>query len=209
MCFSIQVIYDPWFQALLLAIYLMAYYGLHSLLAGRRLMGAKQQGSRILFNVIAIISFMPPLVLVIFQRAPLWGEELLSVRIAGAMILIGGAFIVWKSFQSFDSAAFIGMTKEGQAGGALLTGGLYNYVRHPMYFGTLLLFVGAFLWRQDLLMLVFSAISIAYLFIGSRNEEKKLVRQFPDEYPAYKSSTPAIIPSNWIGFFRKVIVGMD
>lgn len=205
MCFTIDFIHDCWFQGLLLSLYLVGYYGMHSWLAGRRIMRTKQQGSRILFNIIAVISFLPPLLLIASQSHPLWNGTVLGLQIFGVMFTIGGAFVVWKSFQQFDTGAFLGMKPES-AGETLQTGGLYQYSRHPMYFGTFLLFTGAFFWRQDLLMLVFSVISIAYLFIGSRNEEKKLIRQFPEEYTDYRSSTPAIIPSDSLGFFRMVFL---
>lgn len=193
------------FQPVLLGLYLGVFYFLHSALAGKKLLGWKQQKSRILFNVIAMIGFIPPLLMLASWNLPIWHEDLGLLKVPGIVLMLIGTLVLLRSFQSFDSSAFLGIKPEENASG-LHTGGLYKYSRHPMYFGTLLLFAGAFFWRQDLLILIFSVISIAYLFIGSRNEEKKLIRQFPVEYPAYRCSTPAIIPSDSLGFFRMVFL---
>ncbi|HKK89728.1 MAG TPA: isoprenylcysteine carboxylmethyltransferase family protein [Saprospiraceae bacterium] len=200
----IEFLDTPRFLPVFLGLYLGVFYLLHSALAGKNLLGTKQQNSRKLFNLIALVGFVPPLVLIALYKTPLWDEQITALKIPAIVLIPVGGMILFRSFQSFDGSAFLGMSPEQNKSG-LQTGGMYQYSRHPMYFGTLLLFIGAFLWRQDLLMLIFSVISIAYLFIGSKNEEKKLVRQFPEEYPRYRSSTPAIIPSNLPGFFKMAL----
>ena len=65
----------------------------------------------------------------------------------------------------------------------LVTGGLYNLVRHPVYLGWVL-----FVWPTPVMTgtrLVFAAISTAYLVAAVPLEERTLTQTFGPEYTAY------------------------
>lgn len=68
----------------------------------------------------------------------------------------------------------------------------YKYVRHPLYFGMLLgMWVTPIMSVTHLLF----AISITiYVIIGTRLEEKDLVKEFGDTYKDYQKSKPMLIP---------------
>jgi len=70
--------------------------------------------------------------------------------------------------------------------------GPYRYSRHPVYFFsiTFLLFRPV----MDLFYLTFLICVVAYFYIGSYYEEKKLVRQFGEIYEKYKKEVPRIFP---------------
>ena len=75
----------------------------------------------------------------------------------------------------------------------LVTTGPYAYVRHPIYSGALLAVLGTMLATSVIwiLLLVFSA---AYFLYSAKKEEKLLLEQFPDRYPAYSKKTKMLIP---------------
>jgi protein-S-isoprenylcysteine O-methyltransferase Ste14 len=70
--------------------------------------------------------------------------------------------------------------------------GPYRYSRHPVYFFsiTFLLFRPV----MDLFYLTFFICIVAYFYIGSYYEEKKLVGQFGEIYETYKKEVPRIFP---------------
>jgi protein-S-isoprenylcysteine O-methyltransferase Ste14 len=82
------------------------------------------------------------------------------------------------------------VVKEGHA---LVTSGPYRYVRHPIYTGILLAFLGTALaigeWRA-LLAVPFAVLSF---IIKSRMEEGRMRETFP-QYEAYQRGTAALIP---------------
>ena len=74
----------------------------------------------------------------------------------------------------------------------LNTGGLYRYVRHPLYtFSMVVLWLFPVMTRN--LLLMFAAMSV-YFIIGAVFEERKLLRIFGAPYAEYRAKTPFIIP---------------
>jgi methanethiol S-methyltransferase len=77
---------------------------------------------------------------------------------------------------------------------ALERGGLYHYVRHPLYAGTFLFIWSLFLMVPYLNNLLACIIITVYTITGVRLEEKKLVARFGEQYVNYKKQVPMIIP---------------
>ncbi|MFH1338697.1 MAG: isoprenylcysteine carboxylmethyltransferase family protein [Candidatus Omnitrophota bacterium] len=80
-------------------------------------------------------------------------------------------------------------------GNVLITDGTYGLIRHPMYFGTLLIGLGITLvlfklWVFFLFLIIFLLIYIPQV----RKEENSLYRRFGDEYANYFASTPKYFP---------------
>jgi protein-S-isoprenylcysteine O-methyltransferase Ste14 len=93
-----------------------------------------------------------------------------------------------------DLLSFVGLRQilAEEAKGPLMTGGLYRYVRHPLYTFSLLI-----LWLSPTMTLnsfiVYLALTV-YILIGIVFEERKLLRDFGEEYAHYRSITPMLIP---------------
>ena len=66
----------------------------------------------------------------------------------------------------------------------LCTGGLYGFVRHPVYFGWILMVFGV--PSMTMTRLVFAVISTAYLALAVPFEERSLVETFGPEYASYR-----------------------
>lgn len=78
---------------------------------------------------------------------------------------------------------------------SLVTGGPFNYVRHPLY-STLLftippLFV---IWASDLLFLAPWVLIFITSYPVVHLEERGLVETFGEEYEAYRRCVPALVP---------------
>lgn len=79
----------------------------------------------------------------------------------------------------------------------LITNGLFEYCRHPMYFFLLLSYICSPCVSFDkFLFIIFTSI---YLFIAIPIEEKKLVYIFGQAYINYQQNVPSII----LNFFQK------
>lgn len=77
----------------------------------------------------------------------------------------------------------------------LITTGLYQYIRHPMYSGFLLLFFGYSLSFGSIVITI--AISVAFFLIFKTRmdiEEKLLISEFGEEYSSYIKRTKRLFP---------------
>ena len=69
---------------------------------------------------------------------------------------------------------------------------LYRFMRHPIYSFSLLI-----LWLAPVMSnnLLAAAVGITlYILVGARLEERKLLRQFGEDYHAYQQKVPMFIP---------------
>jgi protein-S-isoprenylcysteine O-methyltransferase Ste14 len=76
----------------------------------------------------------------------------------------------------------------------LITTGLYRYVRHPIYTGVLLMVLGTALFVGTPSAGIGFLIMVLAIWLKLRAEEELLTEHFPQEYPAYKNRTKALIP---------------
>ena len=68
-----------------------------------------------------------------------------------------------------------------------------RHVRHPIYSGIMLAMIGSAL-AVGLFWLALFVLYFAYFLVSARTEEKMMLAQFPDAYPAYRRRTKMLIP---------------
>ncbi|MFT4762895.1 MAG: protein-S-isoprenylcysteine O-methyltransferase Ste14 [Flavobacteriales bacterium] len=78
--------------------------------------------------------------------------------------------------------------------GALNISNLNQYVRHPLYFAALFIFWGLLLAVPSTGILAITLVSTAYLIIGTKLEEGKLIQEFEEAYRLYQKDVPMLIP---------------
>lgn len=106
------------------------------------------------------------------------------------LCLVGFGFAFWARVHIGRNW---GMPMSLRQGHELVTSGPYAYVRHPIYTGIMLAMIGSALTVALLWLLLF-VLYFAYFFISARTEEKMMLAQFPDAYPAYRRRTKMLIP---------------
>lgn len=106
------------------------------------------------------------------------------------MCVVGFAFAVWARIHLGRNW---GMPMSLRQGHELVTSGPYALVRHPIYTGIMLAMIGAALTLSLLWLLLFT-LYFTYFIVSARTEEKMMVAQFPDTYPAYRQRTRMLIP---------------
>jgi protein-S-isoprenylcysteine O-methyltransferase Ste14 len=73
--------------------------------------------------------------------------------------------------------------------------GTYQWVRHPLYFFSLLM-----IWAQVSMTadrLLFNGLWTIWIIIGTFLEERDLIASFGDEYRNYQRKVPMLIPYRW------------
>ncbi|HEY0665916.1 MAG TPA: isoprenylcysteine carboxylmethyltransferase family protein [Gallionella sp.] len=77
---------------------------------------------------------------------------------------------------------------------ALVTTGIYRYIRHPLYDSLFLLCWGFFFKQPSLLGGVFASIASGFLLAAVHAEEAENIRYFGDAYREYMKRTKRFIP---------------
>ena len=174
------------------------YFAIHSVLAAdavkdffRNLLQRRFRFYRIFYSLISTAGLLG----LLFLNAMISGELLLDpqglVRYLSLMLATFGVIIVSRAFKHYDAASFIGLRQEEIK---FSRSGILNYVRHPIYSGTILIVIGFFLFTPTTSTLISTLCVFSYLPIGIHLEEQKLIRQFGEEYIRYKAEVPSLIP---------------
>jgi protein-S-isoprenylcysteine O-methyltransferase Ste14 len=118
----------------------------------------------------------------------------LPLRVAGAVLLVAGVAVLVHAFARFvveglGTPAPVAPTRE------LVVGGLYRYVRNPMYLAVLATIVGQALVLGRLVLLPYAAVvAAAFAAFVHWYEEPTLARQFGPGYQAYRRAVPGWWP---------------
>lgn len=100
------------------------------------------------------------------------------IRYCGAGIFLAGVFLFVislaqiKRFENYH--------------GALITNGIYRYLRHPMYLGFIFWMAGSSLFSQSGISLLLTVIYTANIFIWKNLEEIQLKKVFPEYFDYMK-----------------------
>ncbi|RPA67708.1 isoprenylcysteine carboxylmethyltransferase family protein [Cyclobacteriaceae bacterium YHN15] len=117
----------------------------------------------------------------------------------GYMLAAFGTIILVKAFKHFSLSTFSGMKPHDdlEEVHVFVRKGLHQYIRHPLYAGLVLIFLGFFFFEPVLASLIHLACLVIYLPFGIYFEEKKLIRIYGDTYIQYKKEVPAILPTKF------------
>ena len=133
----------------------------------------------VFFAVWIIDSFLLRLTTFLFDMTVVW----LCVPLGAVIFLLSLYFMNASHHDIFDSQA------EG-----VVTGGVYGRVRHPMYLGTFLVYLGLAVVTLSLASILVWAIAAAYYNTLASYEENLLEERFGEEYLEYKKNVRKWIP---------------
>jgi len=118
----------------------------------------------------------------------------LPLQIAGWTLLVGGVVVLLQAFVRFVLEG-IGTPAPLAPTERLVVGGLYRYVRNPMYLAVAAIIVGqALAFGQPILLLYTAVFAVAVAAFVHWYEEPALRRRFGEQYERYRRAVPAWWP---------------
>ena len=106
----------------------------------------------------------------------------------------GLAFLNYVGFLLFFSGIILivltVVTLRRAHAGRVITSGVFSVVRHPMYLGSILLFISMACFLPHWIMVILSVVNVLYIYwfmiIGDQNN----IQKFGEEYRRYMQSVP-------------------
>ncbi|MEK6476114.1 isoprenylcysteine carboxylmethyltransferase family protein [Catalinimonas sp. 4WD22] len=189
---------------LILILLWMVYFALHSVLATNQVkdflknkMGRSARYYRLLYNIFAILSILPVLLYnaLISTKVLIPADWKDIVSFLGLALSTYGVIIVRLAFRQYSFKEFLGLKQlKNDEDESLNTEGILGAVRHPLYFGGLLIIIGFWLFAPSLANLITVIMLILYILVGIRFEERKLVAQYGEAYKKYQEEVPMLFP---------------
>ncbi len=142
---------------------------------------------------VTIISSVTIGVMLGFQRVGYFGGGSNTFPIIGIVLIVSGLVLRWLAILSLKRqfTVDVAITENHR----IVTKGIYGFIRHPSYAGSLLSFFGLGLSFANILcaVVIFLPICSAFLY-RIRVEEKALIDAFGEEYIRYRVLTERLIP---------------
>lgn len=198
---------------LLVALMWTGYCSLHSYLISirftNRMMGLLKNFYafyRLFYVLISVILLFP----IINITAELDNDIIITYTLPWSIVryalILCSLLIFLKAFIfDYDTLSFFGIRqilnfrgkKINNPGEGIKKSGLLGIIRHPMYFALII-----FLWCQTFRLsdIVANIVLTAYIIIGTKLEERKLVLEFGDSYIQYQKEVPMLIPFTKLRF---------
>jgi len=111
--------------------------------------------------------------------------------IIGLVLCAAGLALMVAAFATIRGV--IQIAPEPRADGHLVTGGVYRWLRHPIYTAILILAVGLFLRKPTPAVALAALVVIVFLIVKSRFEETLLQIRY-SKYAGYKTRTWGVVP---------------
>ena len=189
-----------------LALFWAVFYLLHTYLANlefkiwlRHKLRIAYKYYRLIYTVFSTFFFLFILLygLILEKKYVLTMTDLTTYL--GYMFAAFGTIILVKAFKHFSLSTFSGMKPHDDLEEiqVFVKKGLHQYIRHPLYAGLVLIFLGFFFFEPVLASLIHLACLVIYLPFGIYFEEKKLIKIYGETYINYKKEVPAILPTKF------------
>lgn len=124
------------------------------------------------------------------EPVPYW----LPLRVAGAVLIAAGVAVLLSAFWRF-AVEGLGTPAPVAPPERLVVGGLYRFVRNPMYVAVEAIILGQALLLGQLILFVYAAVfGLAVAAFVHFYEEPTLRRRFGAEYESYRRAVPAWRP---------------
>jgi len=176
----------------------LLFFVSHSLLASRRAkdwarrrFGVDARVYRLGYVVIALVSTLawtayihalPDRPLYALDGPAAWGLRAVQAVGVGMLVL---------SVLPIDGLAFLGLRRRPGPLDDFVEAGIYRCLRHPMYAGAVLVLLASPV--QTVNGLAFYLLASAYMLVGARFEEARLMADCP-AYDDYRRRVPAFVP---------------
>lgn len=177
------------------------YFILHSLLADLRVKSFFKKHFPFLFSyyriIYNLISILGLIILGYFtlQVTDYFILPTLFLKIIGIVFLILSLILFYIAFNAFDMWEFLGISsKHDTQYSNLIVGGIYQYVRHPLYTANIIICIALLCLHPTFGVLTFCLATFVYLETGTRLEEKKLIAEFGNEYIEYQKRVKKYFP---------------
>jgi protein-S-isoprenylcysteine O-methyltransferase Ste14 len=111
--------------------------------------------------------------------------DYIRISVAGVILILG-----WYLARGGMRAVF-GTSREKPE---LISDGVFRIVRHPIYTGAILFYIGSAVITMSIASAAFWPVIVVFYYFISRYEERLLAEEFGEEYSAYRKRTGMMFP---------------
>ena len=138
--------------------------------------------------------------ILVLLNIPFWFNDPFSVQqIISWVLLITSIYLVYQSYSFLKKIGGGGKRETGanykfENTANLVKTGVYKYIRHPMYSSLLFLSAGAYLKDISVYSVILTLLTVLFLILTAKTEEKENINYFGAAYSEYMKETKRFVP---------------
>lgn len=181
-------IFGAWFFITTTAVTLYLYFKDPALLEERYRQpgtGGQQSWDKALFVAIMVVFLLWVAIIPLDSKRFRWTTRFpVALKYVGGVLLLFSSFFLFRAFR--DNTFLSPLVRvQRERNQQLVTTGVYAFVRHPMYLGALLMFLGGPILMGSWFGIVVGLLMVGLMAVRAVGEERMLMEEFED-YAAYK-----------------------
>lgn len=151
----------------------------------------KEIGLRLIVVALVLTVLAVPPVRHVFRDLQAYQRRSVVLGIAGVVLCVAGVGLA--VLARVYLGRNWGLPASRKVDPELVTSGPYGYVRHPIYGGIMLAMLGTAIGASAFWVVPLVLFS-GYSIYNARREEKIMITEFPEQYPAYMRRTWMLLP---------------
>lgn len=169
----------------------------------KRKLGEGYRFYRLLYNIFSLLTLVPLLYYSVSTRQELifrWHGPLVIIQ---CLLIAASCFLFVAGGWKYSIPMFLGIRqiKTKRENWSLSDNvtfvvlGIHRMIRHPWYLGGMMI-----VWARNLslLTIMINIVITSYFIIGTHLEERKLIREFGEQYRKYQANVSMFFPYKWL-----------
>ncbi len=131
-----------------------------------------------------------------------FGTRFLAAEMAGWVLMAAGYFFIFAAILTLRRRGGTSRGRDFAHTTRIITDGLYGLIRHPLYFGWLVMYLSLMCFSQHWAALLSGGVGVLSMVIIARQEDQALIEKFGEPYRKYQADVPGL--NLLVGIYRKI-----
>jgi protein-S-isoprenylcysteine O-methyltransferase Ste14 len=126
----------------------------------------------------------------------------MAAEVIGWVLLAAGYFFIFFAIFTLRRRGGASKGRDFAHTTRVITNGVYGLIRHPLYFGWLVMYLSLICFSQHWAAFLSGGVGVVSMVMIARQEDQALIEKFGEPYREYQADVPGL--NLLVGVYRKI-----